>query len=192
MKYINQINILLAGVGIIVVVYTFSITFFASQPADLIWVEPGKPAADLDTSGRRIPGTETPAAFRGSVTSQTSAIETLPADRGRTRSGFQASQPTAGAGPRTGFTRPSSASPAGPNSAQRANELNRIEVGRSGGVMPMTQSEQFNQPPRMVSEPSRIGDMNGSQRVQEPQPTEGAKRDASTDPPPPPVRSSNQ
>ncbi|HUV14136.1 MAG TPA: hypothetical protein VMY18_10855 [Acidobacteriota bacterium] len=193
MKYVNQINILLAAVGIVVVVYTFALTFLASQPTEFIWVEPGAPGADLDSAGRRLSGTDTSAAFRGSATTQTSAIETLPADRGRSRPGFQASPPTDSAGPRVGFARPSGNSPSRSLEVQqRARELNRVEVGRGGGVVPMNQVEQFGQT-ETYEPPSRIGEMNGPAETQQAQqPAQGVKRDATTDPPPPPVRASNQ
>ena len=192
MKYVNQINILLAGVGVVVVIYTFAITFLASQPTEFIWVEPGAPGTDFESTGRRLSGSDTSTAFRGSTTTQTSAIETLPADRGRTRPGFQASPPADSAGARVGFTRPSSPSPTRSFQVQqRADELNRTEVGRQGGVAPMNQVEQFGRT-ESAQQPSRIGEMNGPAETQRPQPAEGVKRDASTDPPPPPIRASNQ
>lgn len=190
MKYVNQINILLAGIGVTVLIYTFAVTFFASQPTEFIWVEP---ETGPESAERRFSGGDTPAAFRGSTTTQTSPVETLPVDRGRARSGFQASQPGGSVGARGGFSRPSSASPTGSSEAeQQVRELNRIEVGRGGGVMPMTQSEQFGQPSRPASESSRIGEMNGPGETQQAQPAEGVKRDATSDPQPPPIRSSNQ
>ncbi len=192
MKYVNQINILLAGVGVVVVIYTFAITFFAAQPTELIWVEPGSPGADLESTGRRLSGSDTSTAFRSSATTQTSAVETLPTDRGRTRPGFQTSQPAGSAGPRAGFARSSSPSPSRSFQVQQPNELNRTEVGRTGGVIPNSQIEQFGHPTPPVTQPSRIGEMSGQAETLQPQPAEGVKRDASTDPPPPPVRSSRQ
>jgi hypothetical protein len=192
LKYVNQINILLAGVGVVVVIYTFAITFLASQPAEFIWVEPGAPGADLDSAGRRVTGTDTSAAFRGSATTQNSAIETVPADRGRARPGFQASPPTESTGRRAGFARPSANSPSRSLEAQpRASELNRIEVGRGGGVVPMNQAEQFGQT-QTNEPPSRMEEMSGRAEARQAQPAGGVKRDATTDPPPPPVRPSNQ
>lgn len=181
----NQINILLAGVGVAVVIYTFAVTFLASNPTDLIWVEPGAPVADFESPGRRLSGSDTSVAFRGSTTGSNSAVEMLPMERAR-RPGFQTSQPGADAGPRAGFMRSVP--------GQGAAELNRVEVGRSGGVVPMTPEEQFGQPEPASPQPSRIGEMNSPLEPQQPQPVEDAKRDASTDPPPPPppIRSSNR
>ena len=181
---------MLAGIGVAVLIYTFAVTFFASQPTDFIWMEPG---TESESKERRFSGGDTPAAFLGSTTAQTSAVETLPADRGRPRSGFQASQPGGSAGARAGFARPSAGSPARSLEVQqKAQELNRIEVGRGGGVMPMTQPEQFGRPSPPAGQPGRISDMNGPRETQQAQPTEGVKRDATSDPQPPPIRSSNQ
>jgi hypothetical protein len=173
-----------------VLIYTFAVTFFASQPTDLIWMEPG---TESESTERRFSGGDTPAAFRGSTTTQTSAVETLPADRGRARSGFQTTQPGGSAGARAGFARPLSESPSRQlEPEQQIRQSNRIEVGRGGGVMPMTQPEQFGRPSPSAGQPSRIGEMNGSRETQQAQPAEGVKRDATSDPQPPPIRSSNQ
>ena len=163
MKYVNQINIVLAGIGVAVLIYTFAVTFFASQPTDFIRIEPG---TGPESTERRFSGGETPAAFRGSTTTQSSAVETLPADRGRARSGFQTTQPSGSAGARAGFARPLSESPSRPlEPEQQLRQSTRIEVGRGGGVMPMTQSEQFGRPSVPASESSRIGEMNGANRA---------------------------
>ena len=185
MKYVNQINILLAGIGVAVVIYTFAVTFFASQPTEFIWVEP---ETGPESAERRFSGGETPAAFRGSTTTQTSPVETLPVERGRARSGFQTSQPGGSLGARGGFSRPLSESPSRPlEPEQQVRQSNRIEVGRGGGVMPMTQSEQFGRPSVPASESSRIGEMNGPRETQQAQPAEGVKRDSTSDPQPPPI-----
>jgi hypothetical protein len=213
-KYANQLNLVLALAGIVVLLYTFSATFFS--PAPSITIDPVR-LRELGAA-RAGMSTEAEAALQLEATTQT-----LPVDQARQRrellqtprsgeagtrtSGAlvtpSAGQPrsTAGPGNVTGRrSSPAAATPGGPGRVTSLPPRSTTRVFQSGSRLPQggdtTPGEQGSD---SQPQPSGLVGSGGNTKSPGvpppgvPQPRPGAeieKRNEPTQPPPPPFRSS--
>lgn len=208
MKYLNQINTLVGVAGLLVVVYTFSVTFFEGNP-----VRPVAVSVERATPPPMNPEPGSITTSFGAATTPQSALGTVrsPASPRTVSQGRTSNNTTS---PRRRPSAPPTRRDAGPGTPTWQGAADPI-VNAAGGIMPGASADRpgpsqgasrpTTRPPasRSQSTPARAispgsttierspsGRAVARPRPQPPAGAESQKRDFATDPNSPPVRSS--